>query len=147
MRNLKEFGRKNFNLIMLIVGLSLAFGFLLGSASTKTNAALGEHSPQFQGRSFSLLRFIFGKTIQVPGIQEDGGFVFADFEDTKDLKTWKLISAKLELSRDHALEGSQSGKVTYYGGGELASIYIEDLVKSRKGLLDWSPYESLRFSI
>ncbi|MBI4115458.1 MAG: hypothetical protein HY447_02660, partial [Candidatus Omnitrophica bacterium] len=126
----------------------LIFGFLIGFTAKKIDIHLVSKvasKPSF--KKFSLMHYIFGKTVPFPGPQPDGSFVFANFEKPSDLQAWKLIKSELDTTSEISLEGSSSGKVTFYGGGEYTAISIEDLIRSRKGGSDWGAFESLSFRL
>lgn len=124
--NLKMF------VICLIAGIGI--GMLLGK---------NEGNP-FE-KFFSVGRLIFAKTIHVPGKQPDGAFVFADFEQSEDLKAWAVGGAEIELSPRFAAKGKQSARLHYRGGGQISTVYISDYFESRKGLDDWTAYEFLSY--
>ena len=123
---------------VLLAGVIAIFvlGFFIGSIMTKGAGG---------GEGFSLLRYLFGRKVTVQGTQQDGSFLFSNFEKDSDLGVWKLQSAKLELSRQYAAEGSRSAKIIFSGGEKLSSVGIEEYFLNPKGLHDWSRYDTFNF--
>ena len=130
--------------LVLIIALA---SFLGGAVFSSMVSGLKGGKREFSVPGGSLLRYIFAPTMKVAGEQEDGQFIFSNFESTDDLKVWSLQSARLEISPNHQAEGVNSGKITFFGDVEASAITIEDYFESRKGLDDWSDYDSLAFEI
>ncbi|MBI4430107.1 MAG: glycoside hydrolase family 127 protein [Candidatus Omnitrophica bacterium] len=120
-------------------------GLLLGSFMK--GSGVGKAGGKPASEHFSVLRYLFGKSIPVPGAQADGSFVFANFEKDSDLKGWTMKSAKLEITSSHPSEGRKAGQVSFLGDVEVSSITLEDYFESRRALTNWSSYEFLAFDI
>jgi len=97
--------------------------------------------------AFAFLFNALGKKIPFPGVQSDGTFVLANFERPDDVKSWKTIEAKMIPTTHQSAEGRWSAKVFFTGGKDVSAITLEDLLKTRAAVSDWSAYEFLEFQI
>jgi len=73
--------------------------------------------------------------------------VLCDFEDSSDLKKWKLDSSKIELNSEHATSGKQSVKIYLQPSGGASGLKIEDFFEKNKTMTNWAGYEVLSFDI
>jgi len=73
--------------------------------------------------------------------------VLCDFEDSSDLKKWKLDNSKIELNSEHATSGKQSVKIYLQSSGGASGLKIEDFFEKNKTMTNWAGYEVLSFDI
>ena len=137
----------NSRFLVTMVGIGVAVGFFIGFASNNGNTAGVRTLISVPSTGVPFFQSIFGQKIVFPGAQADGGFIFANFERPEDVKVWRTISSRITPSTLQASEGTWSAKVTFFKGADLASVMLEDLIKTGRGSSDWSRYKSLQFSI
>lgn len=88
-------------------------------------------------------RFLLGERVPFPGLQKDGSYVLSNFEHDQDIRLWKLVDAKMMPHMDRSSNGLRSAKVTFRGLSDYSGIVLEDLIKTHKGISDWTSFESL----
>ncbi|MBI1977231.1 MAG: glycoside hydrolase family 127 protein [Candidatus Omnitrophica bacterium] len=142
-----EVQRIELKAIIVLFAICLVIGFFSGFTLTAVNTKLMSKVTNSSSlKNFSLINYLFGKSIPFSGLQSDGSFVLANFEKSSDFGMWKRIKSKVEPS-PNILEGSASAKVTLYGGGEFSGMTIDELVRSRIKITDWSVFDRLQFQI
>ncbi|PIW64124.1 MAG: hypothetical protein COW13_01210, partial [Candidatus Omnitrophica bacterium CG12_big_fil_rev_8_21_14_0_65_50_5] len=141
---LRRLRRRYSNYKLLVT--SCAGAFLIGLLAGIHLAGLGSgHGGSLFGGLRKAVARTFAPNIVVAGHQQDGSFVIANFESVNDFKLWTVGAAMIEVSTEHATQGSYSGKVTFYSGAKLSSVNIEEYFESRYGMEDWSGYSALAF--
>lgn len=131
-----------------VVVVSLAVGFFVGFAATKTSTLpSGSQMGSAGGDGFSFFG-LFGKgKSPFPGAQEDGSFVISNFENPADFNLWDFMSARMLPSTHYAWEGSWSAQVSFFTGKEIGAVTVDDLGRKKNQPSNWTQFGAIQFKV
>lgn len=138
---------KNFDEALFVCTTALLTGFLLGAITGHHGGPDPKKHAHSTPRGPGLIQRFFAPVVSVPGMQDDGSFVFADFEAVSDFKIWSIEAADMEMSPAHASSGNYSAQIRFLGNTRMSAVRVEDYFSSRYAFSDWAGFKAFRFHV